>query len=102
MPPWPQWYRGRKSIRAFLAWAWDWESPGIRSSRLVPIAANRQPAFAVYLNGQEEPECRAHGIALLTLLDDAIAVLTVFRDPRLFAAFGLPAVLPTQDTVPPA
>jgi RNA polymerase sigma-70 factor, ECF subfamily len=100
MPPWPQWYLGRKAIRAFLDWAWD--SPGISSSRLVPIAANRQPAFALYRRGSEDPELRAHGINLLTLQDDAIAALTVFRDPRLFAAFGLPAVLPTQGTVPPA
>ena len=98
MPPWRQWYLGRKAIRAFFAWAW--ELPGIRSSRLVPIAANRQPAFALYRSAQDDPECRAHGIELLTLQDDAIAVLTVFRDPRLFAAFGLPAVLPTQGTVP--
>jgi RNA polymerase sigma-70 factor (ECF subfamily) len=100
MPPWRQWYRGRKAIRAFFAWAW--ELPGIGSSRLVPIAANRQPAFALYRSAQDDPERRAHGIELLTLQDDAIAVLTVFRDPRLFAAFGLPAVLLTQGTVPPA
>jgi RNA polymerase sigma-70 factor (ECF subfamily) len=100
MPPWPQWYLGRKAIRAFLDWAWD--SPGISSSRLVPIAANRQPAFALYRRGTEDPELRAHGINLLTLQDNAIAVLTVFRDPRLFAAFGLPVVLPTQGTVPSA
>lgn len=97
MPPWRQWYLGRKAIRAFLDWAWD--SPGIRSSRLVPIAANCQPAFALYRCSPEDPKGRAHGIELLTLQDDAIAAITVFRDPQLFAAFGLPAVLPTQDTV---
>jgi RNA polymerase sigma-70 factor (ECF subfamily) len=93
MPPWRQWYLGRESIRAFLAWAWDF--PDVRPSRLVPIAANRQPAFALYRSSRDDhPEYRAHGIELLTLRDDAIAVLTIFRDPRLFAAFGLPAVLP--------
>jgi RNA polymerase sigma-70 factor (ECF subfamily) len=102
MPPWRQWYHGREAIRAFFAWAWDWESPGYMSFRLVPIAANRQPAFALYRGSRENPEYRAHGIELLTLQDDAIAVLTVFRDPRLFAAFGLPAVLPTQGPVPSA
>ncbi len=102
MPPWRQWYLGREAIRAFFAWAWDWESPGCRPSRLVPIAANRQPAFALYRGGLEDPEYRAHGIELLTLQDDAIAVLTVFRDLRLFAAFGLPVVLPTPGIVPTA
>ena len=38
----------------------------------------------------------AHALRLLALQDDAIAVLTGFVDPRLFAAFGLPAVLPTR------
>jgi RNA polymerase sigma-70 factor, ECF subfamily len=56
----------------------------------------------LYRRGPEDPERRAHGIELLTLQDDAVAALTVFRDPRLFAAFGLPPVLPTQGTVSPA
>jgi RNA polymerase sigma-70 factor (ECF subfamily) len=101
MPPWRQWYLGREAIRAFFAWVW--ESPDCGPPfRLVPIAANRQPAFALYRGSRDDPEARAHGIELLTLQDDAIAVLTVFRDPRLFAAFGLPTVLPAQGTVPPA
>ena len=100
MPPWRQWYLGRKAIRAFFVWAWDGELPGSRSSRLVPIAANRQPAFALYRCGREDPEWRAHGIELLTLQNNAIAALTIFRDPRLFAAFGLPAILAAQGTWP--
>jgi RNA polymerase sigma-70 factor (ECF subfamily) len=94
MPPWRQWYLGRQAIRTFFAWAWevtDCRPP----FRLIPIAANRQPAFALYGSGPEDPEYRAHAIVLLTLHDDAIAALTVFRDPRLFAAFGLPAIPPT-------
>jgi RNA polymerase sigma-70 factor (ECF subfamily) len=102
MPPWRQWYLGREAIRAFFAWAWDWESSGNAPFRLVSTAANRQPAFAVYHNGREGPEWRAHAIELLTLQDDANAALAVFRDPRLFAAFGFPTVLPTQGATPPA
>jgi RNA polymerase sigma-70 factor (ECF subfamily) len=102
MPPWRQWYLGREAIRGFFAWAWDWELPGSTPFCLVPTAANRQAAFALYRSGREGPECQAHGIELLTLQGDAIAVLTIFRDPGLFAAFGLPAVLPTQDAAPPA
>jgi RNA polymerase sigma-70 factor (ECF subfamily) len=101
MPPWRQWYLGRESIRAFFAWAWDWESPGQKHSRLVPIAANRQPAFALYQSGPEGSQLEAHAIELLALEEDAIAVLTVFRDPHLFAAFGLPSVLPPRSAVPP-
>jgi RNA polymerase sigma-70 factor, ECF subfamily len=100
MPPWRQWYLGRDAIRAFLTWAWDF--PDVQPSRLISIAANRQPAFALYRGSREDPEYRAHGIELLTLRDDAIAVLTIFRDPGLFAAFGLPPVLPAQGMVSPA
>ena len=99
MPPWRQWYLGREAIRAFFAWAWE---PDSMASRLVPIAANRQPAFALYRSRREDPEYRPHAIELLTLQDDTIAVLTVFRDPRLFTAFGLPVFLPVQGTVPSA
>jgi RNA polymerase sigma-70 factor (ECF subfamily) len=100
MPPWRQWYLGREAIRAFFAWAWRSACDG--PFRLVPTAANRQPAFALYSRGREGPECRAHAIQLLTLQDDAIAVLTFFVDPQLFEAFGLPAVLPTQGAAPSA
>lgn len=94
MPPWQEWYLGREAIRAFFAWAWRSACGG--PFRLIPTAANRQPAFAQYSGDREGPECRAHALQLLTLQDDAIAVLTFFVDPRLFATFGLPAVLPTQ------
>ena len=101
MPPWRQWYLGREAIRAFFAWAWDSESPGQKRSRLVPVAANRQPAFALYQSGMEGSQLKAHAIELLTLEEDAIAVLTIFRDLHLFTAFGLPTVLPPQSALPP-
>jgi RNA polymerase sigma-70 factor (ECF subfamily) len=101
MPPWRQWYRGPEAIRAFFGWAW--RSGGHGPFRLVPTAANRQPAFALYSRGRNGFEWRAHSLQLLTLRDDAIAALTFFVDPQLFTAFGLPAVLPTQaDAAPPA
>ena len=92
MPPWPRWYVGRESIGRFFAWAWT------RHDRLrfVPTAANRQPAFAVYVRGPDGPELRAHTIQVLSLRDGAIGALVFFRDTRLFAAFGLPAVLPAS------
>ncbi|HXM27218.1 MAG TPA: nuclear transport factor 2 family protein [Chthoniobacterales bacterium] len=89
MPPWRQWYHGREAIRAFFAWAWDWKLPGYVPFRLVPIAANRPPAFALYRGSRENPEYRAHGIELLTLQDDAIERLTteaVLRRPSGTAA----------------
>jgi RNA polymerase sigma-70 factor (ECF subfamily) len=94
MPPWRQWYRGRGAIRAFLVWAW--ERVEHRPSRLVRIDANGQPAFAQYHGAADAPEWRAHSIWLPALRNDGIAALTGFIEPRLFAAFGLPAVLPTH------
>ncbi len=93
MPPWRQWYRGRAAIRALFAWSW--RSVG-GPFRLIPTAANRQPGFALYSRGPDGPDYLAHGIWLLTLQDDAIAVLTGFFNPQLFAAFGLPVVLPAD------
>jgi RNA polymerase sigma-70 factor (ECF subfamily) len=94
MPPWPQWYMGREAIGAFFAWAWERHGPGPAPFSLVPTAANGQPAFAVYVRGQDELERRAHTIHVLTLQAGGISALVYFRDARLFGAFGLPAVLP--------
>ena len=102
MPPWRQWYLGRETIRAFFAWAWDWALPAYRPFRLVRIAANRQPAFALYARRRDEPEWQAHAIELLTLRDNAIGVLTIFRNLELFAAFGLPTALSVHGAAPSA
>jgi RNA polymerase sigma-70 factor (ECF subfamily) len=100
MPPLEQWYRGRAAVRAFFTWAFEWESISYQPFRLIPTAANRQPAFGMYCRTQEEPEYRVHAIQLLTPKDDKIAALTVFRDPQLFTAFGLSTVLPVQGVAP--
>jgi RNA polymerase sigma-70 factor, ECF subfamily len=90
MPPWRQWYRGRAAIAAFLAHT---GRPGGHAPfRLVPTAANRQPAFAFYSRWQS-PEWRFHSIQLLTLHGDTIAAMTSFVMPPLASVFGLPAVL---------
>jgi RNA polymerase sigma-70 factor (ECF subfamily) len=89
MPPRREWYAGRERIRAFFASVWG----GYGSFRLVPTAANGQPAFAVYTRNRSGIEWRAHSIQLLTQKGDQIAKLTLFKDPKFFAAFGLPATL---------
>jgi RNA polymerase sigma-70 factor (ECF subfamily) len=90
MPPWRQWYRGRAAIAAFFAHT---GRPGGHSPfRLVPTAANCQPAFAFYSRWQS-PEWRFHSVQLLTLHGDTIAAMTSFVMPPLASVFGLPAVL---------
>jgi RNA polymerase sigma-70 factor (ECF subfamily) len=92
MPPWPQWYQGRESIRAFFQIVW--KSYG--SFCLLPLGANRQPAFAVYTRGKTEVVWRAHSIQLLDLDEDSIVSLTKFvapLGPKMFRSFGLSMVL---------
>lgn len=92
MPPWLQWFVGRPTIKAFISWAWRPERG--RRQHLVPTAANGLPAFGYYRSERDGSEWRAFAIQLLTLQDDSIASVTNFVDARLFAAFGLPPVLP--------
>jgi RNA polymerase sigma-70 factor (ECF subfamily) len=90
MPPWREWYRGRRSIAHFFASVW----PAYRGFRLLPVGANLQPAFALYTLGAER-RWNAHSIQLLSLDKGEIAALTVFMQPlaqSLFTAFQLPTV----------
>ena len=93
MPPWAQWYRGRETIRSFFAA--QWKTCG--GLRLVPTAANGQPAFAVYERGADG-RFAAHSVHVLTLAQDAISAMVLFVEPRLVPAFGLPPVLPEEST----
>jgi RNA polymerase sigma-70 factor (ECF subfamily) len=97
MPPWKQWYRGRAAIAAFFART---GRPGGHAPfRLVPTAANRQPAFAFYSRWQS-PEWRFHSIQLLTLDGGTIEAMTSFVMPALAAVFSLPAVLQARSDNP--
>jgi RNA polymerase sigma-70 factor (ECF subfamily) len=92
MPPWPHWYRGRDSIRAFFSKVW-----GVHGGfRLVAIGANRQPAFALYSCKPGDHIYRAFGIEVLEIQDDGISGLTAYvkpLGPTLFAEFGLPLTI---------
>jgi RNA polymerase sigma-70 factor (ECF subfamily) len=93
MPPWLQWYVGREPIRSFIGRAWK-TCGGLR---LVPMAANGQPAFALYEYSGEDGRWIAHAIHVLTTRDHLISAVTAFlppTGPNLFPAFGLPMFLP--------
>jgi RNA polymerase sigma-70 factor (ECF subfamily) len=90
MPPWPHWYTGRDAIRAFFAAVWPSGRQRADRQRLVPTGANAQPAFGVYRPAAGSGRLVALGIQVLTVRRGAIADITLFRDPRLLAAFGLP------------
>ena len=86
MPPLPTWYAGREPIGRFLA-AQVLPRPG--RFRMVPAAANGQPAFAAYLRGDDGVD-RAHAVQVLTVTRSGLARIVSFNDPSLFAPFGLP------------
>jgi RNA polymerase sigma-70 factor (ECF subfamily) len=87
MPPVPMWFSGRDAVLRFLV-ARALTQPG--DMAMVPTAANGQPAVAEYRRS-EDRVMRAHSIHVLTPGADGIAGITVFLDPELFAAFGLPS-----------
>jgi RNA polymerase sigma-70 factor, ECF subfamily len=92
MPPIPQWYVGREAIGSFFEWAWKFYD----GYRLVPTAANGQPAFAAYFRARADEPWAAHSIHVLTLEHDLISRVTLFAKPdgpRLFPAFGFPLSL---------
>jgi RNA polymerase sigma-70 factor (ECF subfamily) len=86
MPPMPTWYAGREPVGRFLA-AQVMRRPG--KIRMIPVAANGQPAFAAYLR-ENDGVYRAHAVQVLTVTPSGLSRVVSFNDPGLFAAFGLP------------
>jgi RNA polymerase sigma-70 factor (ECF subfamily) len=80
------WLAGRAAVGAFLGRRVLGE-PG--RFRLVPAPANGQPGLATYLRGPGGV-FQAEALQVLTLRGGRVARITAFRDPGLFAGFGLP------------
>jgi len=89
MPPLPAWFAGRDQVGAFLR---DQVLRG-RHFRLIPTAANGQPAFAGYLRDLDGV-FRAHAIQVLTISGGQVTRIVSFLDPALVTASGLPPVRP--------
>jgi RNA polymerase sigma-70 factor (ECF subfamily) len=87
MPPSPAWYRGRADIGAFFASSIF--IPGLRT-RIQPVRASGEPAFAAYLFDPESGQYHAHSIHVLRIEEGQLAGLTTFLNPALFAHFALP------------
>ena len=84
LPPSSVWFTGGGAIATAVA---GLGSPG--EWRMVPTAANGQPAAAAYQRGADGTY-RAFGIVVLTAAATGIARIVVFGDPGLFGRFGLP------------
>lgn len=96
MPPFVGWYRGRASIAELI----DTQCPGGENEmRMIPTASNGQPAFALYLRG-EDGIFRPFQLQVLELDGDQVGHVRVFFGPRLYDTFGLPEELPADSVQP--
>ncbi len=84
-PPLATWFSGRETVLRYLASNLS-TTPG--RTRLVPTAANGQPAFAAYLRDDDGVH-RAHAMIVLTLTGTLITRIVIFLEPALFRLFGL-------------
>ncbi|MFB9832476.1 sigma-70 family RNA polymerase sigma factor [Actinoallomurus acaciae] len=89
MPPTPTWFAGRETVGRFFG-SRVLTAPGI--FRMVPTAANGQPAAAMY---ERRPDGvhHAHAVMVLSATDAGITRIVAFRDPGLFELFDLPQTL---------
>jgi RNA polymerase sigma-70 factor (ECF subfamily) len=90
MPPLPAWFDGRPAVRRFFTervFATPW--------RLVPIAANGQPAFACYQYDGER--FRLGAVNVLNLRDGKISWIAGFVDPAVLRRFEFPMEIPSPD-----
>jgi RNA polymerase sigma-70 factor, ECF subfamily len=87
MPPTPSWYFGRDNIGTYLRQLFA--HPWGRHLQLVPTAANRQPALAVYAPADDGDAHRPFAIKVFTVDGDRISAITGFVSPHVFASFGL-------------
>jgi RNA polymerase sigma-70 factor, ECF subfamily len=88
MPPAPLEYQGPAAIAEFmrvLAFR-----RGARRYRLVPTAANGQPAYGCYISDHHDPVWHAHGILVLTVRRHRVSAMTRFVDNSVLPYFGLP------------
>jgi RNA polymerase sigma-70 factor, ECF subfamily len=91
MPPFLTWFQGSKQIAALIDRHCPAERPG--DQVLLPIAANGQPAFALYMR-HPDGGYLPFNIQVLTLTPDGVSHVVAFQGGRFFDTFGLPASLP--------
>ncbi|MDT0379609.1 sigma-70 family RNA polymerase sigma factor [Streptomyces sp. DSM 42041] len=92
MPPFTGWYQGPESIGTLI----DLNCPaGPDELRLIPTALNGQPAFAMYMRG-EDGRFLPFSTMVLSLEGDRVSHVAAFFDLSLFETFGLPDHLPAS------
>jgi RNA polymerase sigma-70 factor (ECF subfamily) len=92
MPPFTGWYQGPENVGRLIAT----QCPGgVGDMRMVPAQANGQPAFGLYMRG-DDGEFRPFHLQVLTLGPQGVRHVAAFFETDLFSTFGLPASLPAQ------
>ncbi len=90
MPPFTGWYQGAETIGQLIRTSCPAEKAG--DQVLVPVSANGQPAFALYMR-QPDGRHTAFQLQLPTVTAEGISYVACFFDTNLFARFGLPDTL---------
>jgi RNA polymerase sigma-70 factor (ECF subfamily) len=93
MPPFTGWYQGAENIGRLIDTQCPANGPG--DMRLIPTRANGQPAFGLYMRGDDDVY-RPFNLPVLTVGAAGITHVACFFDLRLFATFNLPESLPAQ------
>jgi RNA polymerase sigma-70 factor (ECF subfamily) len=96
LPPSRPWFADGDAVAQAVA---GLGSPG--DWRMVPVAANGQPAAAAYHRGSDGVY-QAYGIVVLTATNTGIAKIVVFADPGLLTRFALPTIQPAAAAAPSA
>lgn len=87
MPPFLSWFRGAENIGRLIATQCPAEHAG--DMRLLPTAANGQPAFGMYMRG-DDGDHHAFQLHVLSVTGSNVAHVSSFFDVSLFSYFGLP------------
>jgi RNA polymerase sigma-70 factor (ECF subfamily) len=92
MPPFTAWYQGAENVGRLIAT----QCPGgVGDMRMVPTEANGQPAFGLYMRGDDDV-FRPFHLQVLTQGVGGVRHVAAFFEPSLFATFGLPESLPAE------
>ncbi|HVV13903.1 sigma-70 family RNA polymerase sigma factor [Amycolatopsis sp.] len=92
MPPFVGWYQGNENIARLIDVQCPAQGPG--DMHLIPIDANGQPGFGLYM--LDGDVYRPFNMPVLTLSADGVTHVSCFFDTRLFAKFGLPESVPAK------
>jgi RNA polymerase sigma-70 factor, ECF subfamily len=96
MPPWIQWYLGRRAVEEFLSWAfdWAWATRDAQAFRFRRVSANGAVGLAAYVRPRGAADYHLHAVQLLSIRHGVVQRLHVFLSKSELNRFEVPQVLP--------